>query len=153
MSEWLLVPVCAWTALLVGCTLPCLLCTQSEVFLGWSLQLSPSEQLGDLFKGAGDNATALACYQSTGATVKVVEGAVGLCFTRSTSMSRFSGAHVCCHGKISHAPWSCIRRTLYDMTKPHWCMQDTPHKATSRTWSHTAQPMATSQTTCTSCSA
>jgi Clathrin-H-link len=42
---------------------------------GSLLQLSPSEQLGDLFKGAGDNATALACYQSTGATVKVVEGA------------------------------------------------------------------------------
>lgn len=38
-------------------------------------QLSPSEELGDLFKGAGDQATALACYQSTGSTVKVVEGA------------------------------------------------------------------------------
>lgn len=38
------------------------------------MQLSPSEELGDLFKGAGDNATALACYQSTGSTTKVVEG-------------------------------------------------------------------------------
>mmetsp|Transcript_17485 Transcript_17485/g.52457 ORF Transcript_17485/g.52457 Transcript_17485/m.52457 type:complete len:1706 (-) Transcript_17485:516-5633(-) len=43
---------------------------------GWFKEgkLSPSEELGDLFKGAGDNATALACYQSTGSTTKVVEG-------------------------------------------------------------------------------
>ena len=53
--------------------------TPTIVSPGSLLQLSPSEQLGDLFKGAGDNATALACYQSTGATVKVVEGAVDLC--------------------------------------------------------------------------
>ncbi len=37
-------------------------------------KLEPSEELGDLFKGAGDNATALACYQTAGSTTKVVEG-------------------------------------------------------------------------------
>jgi clathrin heavy chain len=43
---------------------------------GWFKEgkLTPSEELGDLFKGAGDQATALACYQTTGSTVKVVEG-------------------------------------------------------------------------------
>ena len=37
-------------------------------------KLEPSEELGDLFKGAGDNTTALACYQTAGSTTKVVEG-------------------------------------------------------------------------------
>ena len=37
-------------------------------------KLEPSEELGDLFKGAGDNDTALACYESAGSTTKVVEG-------------------------------------------------------------------------------
>lgn len=37
-------------------------------------KLEPSEELGDLFKGAGDTETALACYQTAGSTTKVVEG-------------------------------------------------------------------------------
>ena len=38
-------------------------------------KLEPSEELGDLFKGAGDAETALKCYESAGSTTKVVEGA------------------------------------------------------------------------------
>ena len=38
-------------------------------------KLEPSEELGYLFKGAGDAETALKCYESAGSTTKVVEGA------------------------------------------------------------------------------
>ena len=37
-------------------------------------KLEPSEELGDLFKDAGDNETALQCFQTAGSTTKVVEG-------------------------------------------------------------------------------
>lgn len=45
-------------------------------------KLEPSEELGDLFKGAGDAETALACYQTAGSTTKVVEGACMQCFAK-----------------------------------------------------------------------
>lgn len=103
MLAWLLVPVHP----LLSCRhehLALLLCTQLMMLLDLSPQLSPSEQLGDLFKGAGDNATALACYQSTGATVKVVEGAAPcaspdpLCCERLSMRSASRLPWFCCSG-------------------------------------------------------
>ena len=78
--------------------------------------MEPSEELGDLFKGAGDNATALACYQTAGSTTKVVEGDwLHVIVSPSSRKLKHCGPRLECGVHLplqKHADWLQFRCTV-----------------------------------------
>ena len=56
-------------------------------------KLTPSEQLGDLLRQAGDNDAALKCYQTANVPSKVIEGLAAK--GDFTELSRYTSAQVC----------------------------------------------------------